>query len=69
MKHVYEDIRELIGNTPMMKIKNFPMPNGVNIYAKLEFFNPGGSVKDRLGMALIQDGEEKGVLKPGQDNY
>lgn len=65
MKHVYEDIRELIGNTPMMKIKNFPMPNGVNIYAKLEFFNPGGSVKDRLGMALIQDGEEKGALKPG----
>lgn len=65
MKQVYENIRELIGNTPLIQITGFPLPNKVNIYAKLEFFNPGGSVKDRLGLELIRDAEEKGKLKPG----
>ncbi|MDN4595481.1 cysteine synthase A [Polycladomyces subterraneus] len=65
MKQVYEDVKELIGWTPIVRIKRFEIPAGVNIYAKLEFFNPGGSVKDRLGIELIRDAEENGLLKPG----
>lgn len=65
MNKVYENVRELIGNTPLIRINDFSLPNKVNIYAKLEFFNPGGSVKDRLGLELIRDAEEKGKLKPG----
>ncbi|SDX21072.1 O-acetylserine dependent cystathionine beta-synthase [Marininema mesophilum] len=65
MKHVYEDIKELIGHTPIVRIKRFALPEGVQIYAKLEAFNPGGSVKDRLGVALIKAGEKSGELEPG----
>ncbi|OYD07199.1 cysteine synthase A [Paludifilum halophilum] len=65
MKQVYEDIKDLIGTTPIVRIKDFDLPEGVRIYAKLESFNPGGSVKDRLGVALIRDAEKKGRLKPG----
>ncbi|PTX59128.1 cystathionine beta-synthase (acetylserine-dependent) [Melghirimyces profundicolus] len=65
MKHVYEDIKELIGWTPIVRIKGFSLPERVQIYAKLEYFNPGGSVKDRLGLALIRAGEKEGRLRPG----
>lgn len=64
MKNVFENVKELIGNTPMVRIKK-GVPDHVQLYAKLEFFNPGGSVKDRLGMALIHEGERSGKLKPG----
>ena len=56
---------ELIGGTPLVKLNNVIPENGANIYAKLEFFNPGGSVKDRIALAMIEDAEEKGILKPG----
>ncbi len=59
------DIRELIGNTPMLKINNFNIKKGVNIFAKLEYFNPGGSVKDRIGVYMIEKAEEDGTLKKG----
>lgn len=62
---VFGDIRELIGNTPMLEIKNFELPEDVHLYAKLEFFNPGGSIKDRLGIELLQDAAASGKLKPG----
>lgn len=65
MKHVYQSVKELIGNTPMVRLKNQNIPKGVHVYAKLESFNPGGSVKDRLGEALIEAGERSGELKPG----
>lgn len=58
------DIRDSIGNTPLIKINNLKMQNNVNIFAKLEVFNPGGSVKDRIGMYMIREAEKKGVLKP-----
>lgn len=61
----YNDIRELIGNTPMVKLNQFQVKKGVNIFAKLELWNPGGSVKDRIGVAMIEDAEKKGLLKPG----
>ena len=56
---------ELIGGTPLVKLKRVTPENGANIYAKLEFFNPGGSVKDRIALAMVEDAEEKGILKPG----
>jgi len=61
----YNDIRELIGDTPMVKLNNLGIKNNVNIFAKLELWNPGGSVKDRIGVYMIKDAEEKGLLKPG----
>ncbi|WP_374721725.1 cysteine synthase A [Peribacillus tepidiphilus] len=62
---VYSSIHELIGNTPLLEIKNFPLPKGVKIFAKLEYFNPGGSVKDRLGIELLEAALKSGKLKPG----
>lgn len=59
------DIREIIGNTPLLKINNLEVKEGVNIFAKLENFNPGGSVKDRIGIFMIKQAEEAGMLKKG----
>jgi len=59
------DITETIGNTPVVKISDKLCPPGVEIYAKCEFFNPLSSVKDRLALAIIQDAEKRGELKPG----
>ncbi|CAM3350651.1 cysteine synthase A [Brevibacillus invocatus] len=63
--NVYRNVKELIGNTPIVEITQFELPEGVRLFAKLEYFNPGGSVKDRLGMELIRAAEENGQLKPG----
>ncbi|NIK78248.1 O-acetylserine dependent cystathionine beta-synthase [Paenibacillus castaneae] len=62
---VYRNIQELIGNTPLVEITRFALPEGVRLYAKLEFINPGGSVKDRLGMQLLHDALASGQLQPG----
>lgn len=59
------DIRELVGNTPLLKINNLNVKEGVGIFAKLEQLNPGGSVKDRIGVYMIQKAEEQGILSPG----
>lgn len=59
------DIRDLIGKTPLLKLNNLGVKAGVNVFAKLELSNPGGSVKDRIGVYMIKDAEEKGLLKPG----
>jgi cysteine synthase A len=61
----YNDIRELIGNTPMIKLNQFQVKDQVNIFAKLELWNPGGSVKDRIGISMIEDAEKSDLLKPG----
>ncbi|WP_341876215.1 cysteine synthase family protein [Defluviitalea saccharophila] len=58
-------ITELIGNTPMIKINHFDIPEEVHLYAKLEFANPGGSIKDRIGKHLIEKYEKEGKLKKG----
>lgn len=63
--NVYRNVKELIGNTPIVEITQFELPEGVRLFAKLEYFNPGGSVKDRLGMELIRAAEANGQLKPG----
>ena len=62
---VYMDIHDMIGNTPVIKLNNLGVKKGVNLYAKLELMNPAGSVKDRVGVYMIKDAEERGILKPG----
>ncbi|MGG4451980.1 PLP-dependent cysteine synthase family protein [Brevibacillus porteri] len=63
--NVFRNVKELIGNTPIVEITQFELPEGVRLFAKLEYFNPGGSVKDRLGVELIRAAEENGQLAPG----
>ena len=60
-------LTELIGNTPLLKLEKYAEANqlGANLIAKVEFFNPGGSVKDRVALAMIEDAEQRGLLKPG----
>ena len=67
MGKVYNSVTELIGGTPLLKANNFIKANGLkaNIYAKLEYFNPAGSVKDRIAKAMIEQAEKDGKLKPG----
>ncbi len=60
--HIYENLTELIGHTPLLHLKNLTQGKGVEIYGKLEYFNPAGSVKDRIGFAMIKDAEEKGLI-------
>ena len=62
---LYNDMQELIGNTPLVKLNHLDLPDGVNLYAKLELFNPSGSVKDRIGKYMIADAERRGILKKG----
>lgn len=61
----YKHVHELIGNTPLVEITQFELPDGVRLFAKLEFLNPGGSVKDRLGKKLLQTALEKGYISAG----
>ncbi|MBS4221113.1 cysteine synthase family protein [Bacillus sp. FJAT-49711] len=58
-------IHELVGNTPLLEITRFPLPDGVKLFAKLEYFNPGGSVKDRLGQYLLEKAIQDGSLQTG----
>ncbi len=63
--NIYKDVTELIGKTPLMALGKFGEDLGATILGKLEFFNPAGSVKDRVGLSMINDAEEKGLLKKG----
>ena len=62
---LYNDMQELIGNTPLVRMNHIDIPDGVNLYAKLELYNPSGSVKDRIGKFMIEDAERKGILRKG----
>ena len=64
---IYTSITDLIGGTPLLELKNYEAENKLEakILGKLEYFNPAGSVKDRIAKAMIDDAEAKGVLKPG----
>jgi len=61
----YESMQDLIGNTPLVKLNHLGISENVNLFAKLELYNPAGSVKDRIGKYMIEDAERKGFLKPG----
>ena len=67
MTKLAKQLTELIGNTPLLELNKFSKAQGIEtpIIAKVEFFNPGGSVKDRIALAMIEDAEKKGLLKPG----
>ena len=67
MSKVYSSVTELIGKTPLIELKNIEKKNSLNatVVAKLEYFNPAGSVKDRIAKAMIEDAEAKGILKEG----
>ncbi|MCK5290205.1 MAG: pyridoxal-phosphate dependent enzyme, partial [Candidatus Aenigmarchaeota archaeon] len=62
-RHIAKDITELIGGTPMIEISKMPGPDDATIYAKLEWFNIGGSVKDRMALHIIEDAERSGKLE------
>ncbi len=61
----YDSMQELIGNTPLVRLHHFEPNPEIQLFAKLELYNPSGSVKDRTGLYMIQDAERKGLLKPG----
>ena len=61
----YDSMQSLIGNTPLVRLGNIVQESGVNVFAKLELYNPSGSVKDRTGLYMINDAEKRGVLKKG----
>ena len=61
----YDSMQALIGNTPLVRLGNIIQSDGVNVFAKLELYNPSGSVKDRTGLYMINDAEKKGLLKKG----
>lgn len=63
--HYINDIRDIIGNTPLLKLNHISPNKDVNIFAKLEYLNPGGSIKDRIGMEIVETAEKQGLLKPG----
>ncbi|OCA88444.1 cysteine synthase A [Pradoshia sp. D12] len=65
MGKIANNISELIGNTPVVKLNKIVEDGSAEVYLKLEYMNPGSSVKDRIALAMIEDAEEKGLLKPG----
>lgn len=65
MRHYFDSMGELVGNTPMLKINEMGVKPEVELFAKLELMNPAGSVKDRTGVWMVRDAEERGLLKPG----
>ena len=66
MKKIAERLTDLVGNTPLLELNNYNKNKGLKarVIAKLEYFNPAGSVKDRVALAMIEDAEAKGLLKP-----
>ena len=62
---IYNGAIELIGNTPILKVKSMVDENCADVYVKLEKFNPGGSVKDRAALGMIEKAEKEGILKEG----
>ncbi|MEY8355667.1 cysteine synthase family protein [Lachnospiraceae bacterium 54-53] len=62
---LYGSMKELIGNTPLVRLSNSGFPEELQVYAKLELYNPSGSVKDRIGKYMVEDAVRKGILKPG----
>lgn len=67
MAQIASTLTELVGKTPLLELGKFSKEHGLDthIVAKVEYFNPGGSVKDRIALAMIEDAEQKGILKPG----
>ena len=67
MAKIAKKLTELVGNTPLLELGKYSQEKGLEtpVIAKVEYFNPGGSVKDRIALSMIEDAEKKGLLKPG----
>ena len=67
MAKIYQNLTELIGNTPLLEIKNIEQAENLKarLFVKIEYFNPGGSVKDRVALSMINEAEKNGTLTPG----
>lgn len=65
MKKIADSVLDLVGGTPLVRLRRLPEPKGAIVVAKVESRNPGGSVKDRIAVAMIEDAERRGALKPG----
>src|SRR6476620_1783465 len=65
MKNVHDSVLSAIGNTPLVKLNKMVGPNDATVYVKLEFMNPGGSIKDRMALHILEKAEKAGLLKPG----
>ncbi len=67
MEKIAKRLTDLVGGTPLMELSGFgaSKKSGARLIAKLEYFNPAGSVKDRIALAMIEDAEQRGILKPG----
>ncbi len=63
--NVFKDITQVVGNTPVVKLEKITAGLGIELYAKCEFLNPGGSIKERIGRYIIEQAEQAGLLKPG----
>ena len=61
----YENILDIVGNTPLVRLNNIVEPNMATVFAKMENLNPSGSVKDRMAINMVRRAEEEGLLKPG----
>ena len=61
----YDNVVELIGNTPLVRLRNVSAGIQATVLAKIEYFNPGGSVKDRIALRMVEDAEKTGLLRPG----
>src|ERR671936_2240633 len=62
---IHTSVLELIGGTPLVRLNRLPKPGGATVVAKIESRNPGGSVKDRIALSMVEDAERRGVLRPG----
>ena len=71
MKKIAKSLTDLIGNTPLLELSNYNKKHELNgiLVAKLEYFNPAGSVKDRIALSMIEDAEQKGLLKSHKRKY
>jgi cystathionine beta-synthase len=65
MSKIYENILETVGHTPMVHLRSLSSRSKHNFFAKMEYFNPGGSIKDRVAISMIEEAEKRGDLKPG----
>ena len=65
MAREYPTVLDLVGGTPIVRLERLSPPGHARILAKLEYLNPGGSVKDRIGLAMIEQAEREGKLRPG----
>lgn len=66
---IYDSLLDLIGDTPIVRLNRLPEPGDAELLVKVEYFNPGGSVKDRIALNMIRDAERRGSLTPGMVSW